>query len=202
MEIGLYMDKYRDARYNLFRWRHELDLFYKIALALVFACCTGLMAQVRVFTPFTPVPITGQVFAVLLAGILLGKRYGGLSQIFYVGIGAAGIPWFASGASGIGYLSGVTGGYLVGFIAAAFVIGHLTDGYASLRKLPGQLTLMMIGVLIIYAFGAVWLSMVLQTGFEETMALSVIPFVPIDIAKAAIAAGIAFGILPKTPYSG
>ena len=202
MEIGSYVDIYRDLRFNLFKRRHELDFFHKIALALVFACFTGLMAQMRVYTPFTPVPITGQVFAVLLAGILLGKRYGGLSQILYVGIGAAGIPWFASGASGIGYLSGVTGGYLVGFIAAAFVIGKFTDEFTSLRKLSGQLTLMVIGVLIIYACGAVWLSMVLQTGFEETMALSVLPFIPVDIVKAAMAAVVAFGILPKTPYSG
>ena len=201
MEINSYVDRYRGIRYNIFKRREELNIAHKIALALVFACFTGLMAQIKIFTPFTPVPITGQVFAVLLAGILLGKRYGGLSQLLYVGIGAAGVTWFASGASGMSYLTGVTGGYLVGFIVSAFVIGELTDGGISYRKLPGQLALMMIGVLIIYAFGAFWLSIALQTGFEETMSLAVIPFIPLDIAKAAIAAGIGFGVLPKKSYN-
>ena len=202
MEIGLYIDKYKDVRYNIFKRRAELGFVNKIALALIFACFTGLMAQMKVFLPFTPVPITGQVFAVLLAGIFLGKRYGGLSQIFYVGIGAAGIPWFASAGSGIGYLTGVTGGYLIGFIVAALVIGEFTDRYTNSRRLFGQLGLMMFGVLIIYAFGAAQLALVLGTGFEETMTLAVIPFIPIDVIKAAMVAGIGWGVLPKTSYSG
>ena len=90
MVLGSFVNNYRYTRYNFFKWRYELNVAHKVVLAISFACLTGLMAQMRIYLPFTPVPITGQVLAVLLAGVLLGKRYGGLSQVFYVGIGAAG----------------------------------------------------------------------------------------------------------------
>ena len=82
------------------------------------------------------------------------------------------------------------------------MIGEFTDRYTNSRRLFGQLGLMMFGVLIIYAFGAAQLALVLGTGFEETMTLAVIPFIPIDVIKAAMVAGIGWGVLPKTSYSG
>ena len=84
-----------------FSWRRGLGLAGNVMLSLCFAGLTGLAAQVRVPLPFTPVPITGQVFAVLLGGVFLGGGYGALSQILYLGMGAAGVPWLAGGGSGL-----------------------------------------------------------------------------------------------------
>ncbi|MDY6959484.1 MAG: biotin transporter BioY, partial [Halobacteriota archaeon] len=149
----------------------------------------------------TPVPVTGQVFAVLLAGVLLGGRYGSLSQLFYAGIGAAGVPWFAGAASGIGYLTGVTGGYLVGFIVAAFVIGEFTDRYVASRGLVPQMLLMTTGIGIIYTLGSLQLALVLDLSLSEAILMGALPFVPVDLVKAFAAATVAFGILPKTSYT-
>ena len=81
--------------------------------------CVAGMAQVRIPLPFTPIPITGQTFAVLLVGVALGSRRGAASLALYLLMGLAGLPFFAGGASGMAYVLGPTGGYLVGFIAAA-----------------------------------------------------------------------------------
>jgi len=83
---------------------------YRILLSLTFTGITGLCAQIRFYLPFTPVPVTGQVFAVLLSGAILGKEYGTLSQLLYVFAGIAGIPWFVVGPIG------PTAGYLVGSV--------------------------------------------------------------------------------------
>ncbi len=201
MELGSFVDRYRHARYGFFDWRCDLNLIQKVVLTISFACLTGLMAQIRVYLPFTPVPITGQVFVVLLAGVFLGRRYGGLSQLFYAGIGAAGVPWFAGSASGIGYLTGVTGGYIVGFIVAAFVIGEFTDRYVASRGILPQILLMTTGIGIIYALGSLQLALVLDLSLSEAILMGALPFVPADIVKAFAAATIAFGILPKTAYN-
>ena len=87
MEITMYVDKYKNLRHDFFRWRYELDVVYKISLAFTFALVTGILAQLRFYLPGTPVPVTGQVFGVILAGVMLGK-WGGISQCMYVGIGA------------------------------------------------------------------------------------------------------------------
>jgi biotin transport system substrate-specific component len=171
-------------------------------LALTVACLTGLLAQLRFYLPFTPVPVTGQVFAVLLSGVLLGKWYGGLSQGLYVGLGASGLPWFASWSGGIGVITGSTGGYLIGFILAASLIGWFTERYVGARSFLPQLGLMVMGIALIYGFGAAWFSILFPDGFTEIMEKAVLPFIPLDIAKAATVAGISTAILPKAAYNG
>lgn len=207
MNAYTYIDQYKNLRYKFFKWRYESNLIYKFGLVFGMACLTGLSAQLRIYLPFTPVPITGQVFLVLLSGVLLGKWYGGLSQSVYAGLGGAGIPWFAPKAGmpifssgGMSVLTGVTGGYIIGFIAASFVIGWFTERYLKARHFKYQLLLMLIGVLIIYAYGALFLSVVMNTGFQETMILAVLPFIPLDIAKAMGVAAISTAILPKESY--
>ena len=199
-ELEHIISKYESATLNLFKWRFESTFAHKIVLALGFACLTGLMAQFRFYLPFTPVPVTGQVFAVLLAGVLLGKWYGGLSQGFYAGIGAAGVPWFTGMAGGIGILTGVTGGYIVGFIVAAMIIGWFTDRYVRARSFRGMFVLMIIGVAVIYAFGVVQLSIVLGVGAQKAIELGALPFIGADIYKALIAAAIAAAVTPKSSY--
>ena len=125
MELNMYINKYKNLRYNFFKWKYELNVVYKMSLALGFACLIGLCAQLRFYLPNNPaVPITGQTFAVLLAGVILG-RWGVVSLGIYTGIGAAGIPWFAPkvgmpifSSGGIGVLTGATGGYIIGFMIA------------------------------------------------------------------------------------
>lgn len=201
MQLTHTMDRYRHTRYLVFKLRDELSLPYKLALAFTFACITGISAQVRIPLPFTPVPITGQVLVVLMSGIALGGYYGGLSQIFYVGFGAIGLPWFSGWNGGLAAISSVTGGYIIGFIPAALVIGWLTTRHVSARRFHFQLLLMAAGVSIIYIFGAAQLAVVMNTGFLKTMKLAVFPFIPFDLLKAVVAAGIAASILPKSDGS-
>jgi biotin transport system substrate-specific component len=108
--------KYESAKYDFFKWRFESKFAKKLVLAFFFACLTGIFAQLRFYLPYTPVPITGQVFAVLLSGVILGNLYGGISQGLYAALGVAGVPWFSGGKAGLEIFTGVTGGYIIGFI--------------------------------------------------------------------------------------
>jgi len=199
-EINNIIGKFESAKFNFFKWRFESTFANKVALALGFACLTGLLAQARFYLPFTPVPVTGQVFAVLLAGVILGKWYGGLSQGLYAGIGAAGLPWFSGMKGGIDVLSGVTGGYIVGFIAAALVIGWFTDRYVRSRSFAGLLILMVFGIGVIHLFGVIQLSVVLQVNAQTAIEKGSLPFIAVDVYKAMIAAAIAAAVTPRKAY--
>jgi biotin transport system substrate-specific component len=134
--------------------------------------------------------------------VVLGKWYGGLSQSLYVGIGAMGVPWFANMNGGYTYVFGATGGYLAGFIVVAFIIGWLTEKHIRARSLTALIPLMLGGVLVIYLFGALYLYFLLGTSFEMTMKLAVLPFIPLDIAKAILVGFIGYAIIPKTAFNG
>ncbi len=125
------------------------------ALIVGFSCLTALLAQISFW--IGPVPITGQTLAVLLAGALLGSCRGALSQLSYLAIGATAIPyWFAlGGPPGIARLLGPTGGYLIGFVAAAFVVGWLAERGWD-RRLWTAVLAMVIGNITIYIFGLPW----------------------------------------------
>ena len=125
------LEDFRLARLGAFRWRYQASLPWKITLALLMAGLTGLLAQVRIALPFTPVPLTGQTFAVLLAGVVLGRKWGGVSLAIYAILGVAGVPWFNGGTSGLS----ATGGYLIGFVLAALFLGYYTDKYAKSRRI-------------------------------------------------------------------
>ena len=202
MEINLYINKYREIRYNFFKWRYELDVLYKISLAFFFACITGLLAQIRFYLPGTPVPVTGQVFGVILSGVLLGV-WGGVSQLMYLGIGAVGVPWFAGFNSGFAYLAGPTGGYIIGFIFAAFFIGYIVDKYMRSRNFLNMFAIMFFSTFVlIYLPGLTmfyfWTGA--SIGIFELLKICVIPFIAADIIKAVIAATIATSFTPKRAY--
>lgn len=192
--------KYESARYNFFKWRFESTFANKLMLAVGFACLTGVVAQLRFYLPYTPVPVTGQVFAVLLSGVILGKWYGGLSQFFYAALGLLGVPWFADGKAGMEILTGVTGGYIVGFIIASLIIGWFTDSYVKSRSFAGMFSLMLIGIAAVYLFGAVHLAFVLGVNAEKAIELGVLPFIAVDIYKALIASAIAAAVAPGAAY--
>ena len=202
MQVTSVADRYFAARYSFFKRRYSLTLANKFIMASGMACVTGLLALIRIPLPFTPVPITGQVLGVLLSGVVCGGVFGSISQIIYVVLGiTAGIPWFAGGTTMTTFVH-PTSGYLIGFIAAPFIIGRYTDKYISARSFLSQIKFMMVGVWIIYLFGAIGLSIVIGSGFVETIIKGVAPFIIVDIIKAAIAAGVSFSILPKSSYNG
>lgn len=203
------MDSYIKARHSVFKWRSELAIANKFVLAICMAAVTGLLAQARVYLPWTPVPITGQTFAVLMAGILLGKNWGGISQAIYVLLGAAGIPWFSGAKGGYAALAGPTGGYLIGFILAALFIGYFTDKYLKARNFKPLFFLMLFAeIIIIYGFGLLQLGIWIRftKGVSPTLwhllLMGAIPFMPGCVIKAFIAATLAKGILPKSAFNG
>ena len=206
MEIAATIDQ---AKYDAFKWRYELSIPKKLVLALGIACLTGLMAQVRFYLPWSPVPITGQTFAVLLAGVLLGRWWGGTSLAIYAGLGAAGLPWFAGLNSGLGYLAGPTGGYIIGFILAAVFLGYFTDRYIRSRSFFSMLGLMLFAnFVLIHIPGLLqlhfWLSMVKGEAviLSQLLMIGTIPFIAGDVTKAVVAAAITRGITPKHAYNG
>ena len=193
------------AKYDVFRWRYELSIPKKFALALGMAVLTGLLAQVRFALPWSPVPITGQTFAVLLAGVLLGRWWGGVSLAIFAGLGFMGVPWFSGWASGLG----ATGGYIIGFILAALFLGYFTDKYVRARSFLSMLGLMLLAnFILIYVPGLVWLGVWLGAVSGEPVTLvtllgmGAIPFIAGDITKAVLAAAIARGVTPKLAYNG
>lgn len=185
-------------RYSIFQWRVSLSIPGKIAMMCGMAALTGLLAQVRIPLPFTPVPITGQVMAVLLAGIVMGKWWGGGSMALYAGLGIAGLPWFTGFSSGLG----ATGGYILGFIPATLFLGYFVDTHVKSRRLLPLLGLMLIATLLFYIPGVAWLGLWLKSsgttgiGFAGLLAIGVGPFIVFDIIKAVLAGLIAFAIVP------
>src|SRR5215212_10911162 len=129
------------------------------ALVVVgFSLLTAAAAQVVVPLPFTPVPLTGQTFAVLLTGALLGPRLGALAMLAYLAEGALGLPFFRGGAGGVTHFAGATAGYLLAFPAAAYVTGHLAERGWDRRFLSAAAA-MALGSLVILAGGWAWLTL-------------------------------------------
>jgi len=157
----------------------------------LFAALTAVGAWISI--PIPPVPFTFQVFFVLLAGAVLGSVRGGLSQIVYVLLGAVGLPVFAGGASGPGVLVGPTGGYIFGFIAAAFLIGALCGDNPGYGR---SLAAMVAGVIVIYALGLLQLMFVAKLGLVPAFIAGVAKFVPFDLVKAVMAAALVQRLRP------
>lgn len=154
------------------------------------AAFVGLAAQVAVPLPFTPVPLTLQTFAVLLTAAALGSVRGVLAMLVYAVVGIAGVPWFAEGSSGF---SAPSFGYILGFIAAALVVGRIAEGGATRTPLRTA-GLMVVGNLVIYAVGVTWLKFAIDVDWATAIALGLTPFLIGDAIKIAVAAG----LLPAT----
>jgi len=157
-----------------------------ILLVVGGSLCVAGMAQVRIPLPFTPVPITGQTFAVLLVGAVLGARRGAASLVLYLIMGLLGLPFFAGGASGMAYLLGPTGGYLIGFVVAACLVG-LMAARGMDRRIPSALLAFLAGEIVIYLCGVSWLSVFL--GIRHAIAAGLLPFLLGDAIKL-VAAGL------------
>jgi biotin transport system substrate-specific component len=199
--MNMNISGYNEKLIRFHDWRNELNIVNKVLLALSFALFTGLMAQVRFSLPFSPVPITGQTFAVLLAGVMLG-RWGGMSMSMYVGLGAAGIPWFTKFQGGLATLTGATGGFLIGFIFAALFVGYMTEKHVSSRKIYNIIPLMAFAnFILIYIPGSIvlyfwWNAAIGPVSIMSLMAVGVIPFVAGDLLKISAASAAARMLLP------
>ena len=160
------------------------SLPWKVFLVLGGSGLVALGAQLKVPLPFSPVPVTGQTFAVLLVAAALG-RLGLASIIAYLVEGAVGLPVFAGGASGVAYMSGPTGGYLIGFALAAALVGSATERGWD-RTPRTSLAAMALGEVAIYACGLAWLARFpLPVGLLEA---GLLPFIPGDLVKMTLAA--------------
>ncbi len=148
----------------------------------VFVGLTFLGAYLRVRLPFTPVPITMQTFFVLLSGAVLGRRLGAISQAGYIILGSLGLPIFAGATGGILYLLGPTGGYLIGFIAASYIVGRMISMKKELT-FGWTILAMLTGMTVVYLLGAGWLSFVIKSNFSQTFVLGVLPFIPGAVLK-------------------
>lgn len=158
-------------------------------LVLGGALFVAVFAQISIPLPFTPVPITGQTFAVLLVGGALGTVCGTLSMGLYMFMGIVGLPVYADHAHGWHVVTGATGGYLVGFLVAAAMVGHLADrGWDTKFSTSG--TMMLTGNVFIFLCGCLWLQHVLHTNLEKTLEYGLYPFVPGEILKLYLAAAL------------
>ena len=152
--------------------------------ALIAAC-----AQISIPLGFTPVPLTGQTFAVLLVGASLGTLAGTASALLYVAAGALGAPVYADHGHGWHIVTSASGGYLIGFIAAAALTGALAKRRWD-RRFSSSLGAMLTGNVVIYAFGVAWLAHKLHTGTNTALQDGLYPFIPGDLLKLYLAAAI------------
>jgi biotin transport system substrate-specific component len=160
-----------------------------VVLVGVGAGLIAASAQLSIGLPFTPVPITGQTFAVLLVGASLGTVRGGTSALLYVLLGVAGVPVYAHGAEGWAVITGASGGYLVGYPFASALTGWLAERRWD-RRFSSAVGAMLTGNVVIYLFGLPWLAVVLGTSLEKTLELGLYPFVPGDTFKLYLAAAL------------
>ncbi|MCJ7691021.1 MAG: biotin transporter BioY [Clostridiaceae bacterium] len=154
--------------------------------AALFASLIAVLGYLIIPLPFSPVPITGQTLAVMLAGCVLTPLQAGLSVITFIFMGAIGIPVFAGGTAGIGVIFGTKGGYLLGFLIASIVIS-LIRGKSN--SIPRMIFASIIGgIIIVYVLGVPWLSYITGMGINKAFTVGALPFLLGDLIKA-IAAG-------------
>ena len=158
----------------------------QMVLIALMTAVTCVLGPLSIPLPFSPVPISLTNFAIFLAIFVLGMKNGTISFIIYLLLGAIGVPVFSSFRGGLQVLAGPTGGYLIGFIFLALIMGFALDHFD--RKLLPTIIGMIIGMVVCYAFGTVWLAKLLSLSFKEGLMMGVIPYLPGDAAKIIIAA--------------
>lgn len=158
----------------------------QMVLIALMTAVTCVLGPLSIPLPFSPVPISLTNFAIFLAIFVLGMKSGTISFIIYLLLGAIGVPVFSSFRGGLQVLAGPTGGYLIGFIFLALIMGFALEHFD--RKLVPTIIGMIIGMVVCYAFGTVWLAKLLSLSFKEGLMMGVIPYLPGDAAKIIIAA--------------
>ena len=163
------------------------SLAFDLALVLAGGALIALSARVAIPLPFSPVPITGQTFAVLLVGAALGRWRGAAAVLAYLAEGAAGLPVFAGAHTGPSALVGPTAGYLFGFVPGAWLCGYLAERGWD-RTIAGTAAAMLLGNVAIFAVALPWLAR--YVGAANVWALGFWPFIPGDVVKIGLAAAL------------
>lgn len=159
---------------------------FSVKSMVVTAMFAALIAVCSILSiPVGEVPVTLQTFAVCLSAAMLGWKRGTLSVFVYILLGAVGVPVFAGMSGGVGILAGPTGGYIIGFLATALIVGFAADKWER-KALPLTIA-MILGILVCYAFGTVWFMVVMKWGVVETLMTCVVPFLIPDAVKIVLA---------------
>ena len=202
--MNIDIDNYYSARKNVFERMQDASTATKVLMSFMMACFTGIMAQIIIPLPWTPVPITAQTFAVLCSGLFLGRKYGCLSQILYIVLGVAFIPWFGGMTGGLDVFLGSTFGFFIGFIIASYFIGAITEKYAEARNFTKMAAVIGIAnFALIYIPGlaglALWYSLTqgAAIGIVDLLMMGLVPFIAGDIVKILGAASASKVFLPK-----
>lgn len=158
---------------------------YNMALCGLFAAITAVLSQIAI--PIGPVPINLATFAVFCAGALLGSKLGSISLIVWAILGAFGVPVFSMFRGGLGTLLGPTGGYIIGYIPAAFVIGLVIEKFTKLNKFCTYLIAMFIGMCIYFFLGTLWYMFSTKSALWSALTVCVFPFLIGDFLKLFVA---------------
>ena len=161
----------------------------KMVFASLFAALMAVGAYIEIPVPVSPVPITLQTFFVLLTGAILGARWGAISVVVYLLLGIAGLPVFSGGSSGLGMIFGPTGGFLIGFMFGAFIIGYLSDRLGT-KNIGMNIIIMLSGLSVIYLFGILQLMNVADLSLAQAIVLGMIPYLPGAVLKLVAAAAV------------
>lgn len=158
-----------------------------LILIALFASITAILSLLPAIPlPFSPVPITFQVLGVFLAGAILGSKRGFISQLVYVLLGSIGLPIFAGGQAGFSVLVGPTGGYLIGFVIAAGIVGLIIEKNEK-NNLAQVVLAMCFGLIVIYVFGTIQLSLVTGLSLKKAFLVGSLPYIPLDALKGLLA---------------
>lgn len=158
-----------------------------LVLCALFAALTAVLSQIAI--PIGPVPINLATLSIFLAGAILGAKYGALSQFVYMLLGAVGLPVFAGFSGGFHIIVGPTGGYIIGYIVAAWAVGFLSSKFG--KSVLGLIGSMIAGLVLCYLLGTVWFMIVTKTGVWASLTMCVFPFLIGDAVKIALATVIA-----------
>ncbi|WP_250674367.1 biotin transporter BioY [Paraclostridium ghonii] len=162
-----------------------------LIICAMFASITAILAQIAIPLPFSTVPLTMQVFAVTISGVILGAKKGFISQVIYILLGAIGMPVFAQMSGGAGIIFGYTGGFIMAFPLMALLIGYISEKYNSISSI---MISMILALIINYTIGTLWYSFVAGVGFMEGFMVCVVPFILIDLVKVGLATTIGLTI--------
>jgi len=156
----------------------------EMCIVAIFTALTAVMAQISIPLPFSPVPITFQLFAIFLCSIILDSKLATTSQIIYVLLGAIGIPVFANFSGGLHSIVGPTGGFIIGFPIMTFVASKVSENTKSLFVLILGL---LASLMVCYSIGVIQLSFVTKLSISKSIMVAVIPFIPLDVLKIFLA---------------
>jgi biotin transport system substrate-specific component len=159
---------------------------HRLVLCALFAALLAALSQMAI--PIGPVPVNLATFAVFCAGALLGAKYGCLSVLIWMAVGALGVPVFSLARGGFGVLLGPTGGYIIGYAGAALTIGAITEAFNKKAKIHLYAAAMLAGMFVCFTLGTAWFMFSMQKGLTESLMACVVPFLPGDFLKIAAAA--------------